>query len=55
MYVTFIPPAHSGTTVSCLFEQNDCVVDYDVVLSGPNNIIVSVYVGEERGMYKAIR
>ena len=35
--------------VVCELVQNDCIVDYEVVLSGPFDTIGKVFVGEERG------
>ena len=51
MYIHVYLPhtAGGGESVSCQFDQDDCIVDYDVVLSGPFNTIGTVYVGEERG------
>ena len=48
MLVSF-PTASDGVSVICEFQQNDCTVDYQVVLSGPYNIMGRVFVGEERG------
>ena len=39
----------SASGVVCELVQNDCIVDYEVVLSGPFDTIGKVFVGEERG------
>ena len=33
----------------CQLVQNECIIDYEVVLSGPFNTIGRVFVGDERG------
>lgn len=33
----------------CQFDQSDCIVDYEVVLSGEFNTMGMVFVGQERG------
>ena len=35
--------------MSCTFGDNDCIIDYQVVLSGKDNTMGSVFVGGERG------
>ena len=42
-------PTLASPSVSCQFDRNNCVVDYEVVPSGPFNGMASVFVGEERG------
>ena len=41
--------ASDGVLVSCTFEREGCIVDFQVVLSGDFNTMGSVFVGEERG------
>ena len=48
MLVSF-PTASDGVSVLCVFQQNGCTVDYQVVLSGPYNTESRVFVGKERG------
>ena len=33
----------------CELVQNDCIIDYEVFLSGPFDTIGMIFVGEERG------
>ena len=48
------PSAMSGeVSVSCELDDNSCILDYHVVLSGPYNTIGRVFIGEERGQSRA--